>query len=251
MVGGMSDAPKLSSIMPSAATPEHKAAAPRTVRAAVLTVSDTRTAETDSSGDYLRRELLGAGHEVTEKLIVRDDAVEIRAALTRLIREADIVLTTGGTGIAGRDVTIPVVESLLVKPIPGFGEIFRMLSYDQVGGAAMLSRATGGLTRGALLFAVPGSLNAVQTAWEGILKEEVSHLVYEVARHGQPHTLQGAPAQPEVGRHASPAPTSVAANAAASQAQPQHPDHVNQGASAGIGRHSKVPGATPSRYDPE
>lgn len=167
-------------------TTAHHAAAPRSVRAAVLTVSDTRTEATDTSGQYLRAELRGAGHEVTGHRIVRDDADAIRAALGDLMRGADVVISSGGTGITGRDVTIPVVEALLTKPLPGFGELFRMLSHREVGGAAMLSRAVGGLAGHTLLFALPGSLNAVQTAWEGLLKAELGHLVFEVARHGQP-----------------------------------------------------------------
>ncbi|MHA0034402.1 MogA/MoaB family molybdenum cofactor biosynthesis protein [Deinococcus sp. PESE-38] len=118
------------------------------MRAAVMTISDTRTPDTDESGRYLAEQLTASGHELVERLIVRDDAVEIRSAVVQLMRVADVVLTSGGTGIAGRDVTVPVIESLLVKPIPGFGELFRMLSYGQVRGAAMLSRALGGMGRG-------------------------------------------------------------------------------------------------------
>lgn len=193
----MNDAtlPTPPTIPPSEATAQHQAAAPRQVRVALVTVSDTRTTDTDTSGQYLRAEVQAAGHTVVESVIVKDDAVQIRTLLTRLLRECDVVLSTGGTGIAGRDVTIGVVESLLVKPMPGFGELFRMLSYQQVRGAAMLSRATGGLGRGALIFAMPGSLNAVQTAWEGILKDELGHLVFEVLRQGQPAlSPQGTPA---------------------------------------------------------
>ncbi|MGI8747920.1 MAG: MogA/MoaB family molybdenum cofactor biosynthesis protein, partial [Deinococcus sp.] len=124
---------------------DHVEAAPRTVRAGVLTISDTRTEETDTSGGYLLRELRSGGHEVVEYRIVKDDALEIRAALNSLMSHAQVVISSGGTGITGRDVTIPVVESLLTKPMPGFGELFRMLSYPQVRGAAMLSRAVGGL----------------------------------------------------------------------------------------------------------
>lgn len=212
-------------IAPSTATPEHRAAGPRRIRAAIVTISDTRTPESDTSGQYLRTQLLEAGHEITDQEIVKDDALEIRTLLMRLQHRADLILTSGGTGISGRDVTIPVVESLLVKPIPGFGELFRMLSYQQVRGAAMLSRATGGLTRGGLLFALPGSLNAVQTAWEGILKDELQHLVFEVARQGQPGAVGTAQAD-------------------LSKNPLLHPNHVNQGASAGIGRHAGVVGAS-------
>ena len=164
---------------------DHLAHSPQTVRVAVLTISDTRSLETDTSGGYLRAELQARGHTLTGQSLVRDDALEIRAALSELMAGAQVVISSGGTGIAGRDVTIPVMESLITKPMPGFGELFRMLSYREVGGAAMLSRAVGGLAGATLLFALPGSLNAVQTAWEGLLRDELPHLVYEVFRHGQ------------------------------------------------------------------
>ena len=175
---------------PNASAQLHREAAPPSARVAVLTISDTRTPETDTSGLYLMDELRAAGHVVVGYRVVKDDAVEIRAALVQYAREAQIVLSSGGTGITGRDVTVPVVESLLTKQFPGFGELFRMLSYQQVGGAAMLSRAVGGLCRGAAIFAMPGSLNAVKTAWEGILRDELSHLVFEIERHGQPGVMQ-------------------------------------------------------------
>lgn len=164
---------------------DHQQAAPRIVRAAVLTISDTRTPDTDTSGQYLRRELAALGHSLSGWAIVRDDATEIRPAITRMMHDAEVLITSGGTGITGRDVTIPVVESLITKPMPGFGELFRMLSYKEVRGAAMLSRAVGGLAGHTLIFALPGSLNAVQTAWEGLLRDELGHLVFEMTRHGQ------------------------------------------------------------------
>ena len=165
---------------------DHLEASPDRVRVGVLTISDTRTTESDTSGQYLLGELQALGHELTEYLIVRDDALEIRSALNTLMRQSQVVLSSGGTGITGRDVTIPVVEGLLTKPMPGFGELFRMLSYAQVKGAAMLSRAVGGLASQTLIFAMPGSLNAVQTAWEGLLRDELTHLVFEMTRHAQP-----------------------------------------------------------------
>ncbi|WP_157451771.1 MogA/MoaB family molybdenum cofactor biosynthesis protein [Deinococcus aquatilis] len=180
-------------------TAHHVAAASASVRVAVLIISDTRTPETDTSGQYLLAELRTQGHQVTSYRIVKDDAVEIRAALVAFVREATIVISSGGTGITGRDVTIPVVESLITKPIPGFGELFRMLSYAQVGGAAMLSRAVAGLCRGAVIFALPGSLNAVTTAWEGLLKSELPHLAFEVTRHGQPGVTDLGGARPAGG----------------------------------------------------
>lgn len=236
----MTNLPGSGSLTPSTATPQHRASGPDSIRFALLTISDTRTPETDTSGLYLRGELLGAGHELVEHLIVKDDAVDIRAALTRLLHRADLIITSGGTGIAGRDVTIPVVESMLVKPIPGFGELFRMLSYQQVKGAAMLSRAVGGLTRGALLFALPGSLNAVQTAWEGLLKDEVGHLVFEVLRQGQPGPATMPGSEPQLDRQAH------GVQSHSGQVHSGHVGaglHVNQGLSAGIGRHAGVVGS--------
>ena len=165
---------------------DHLEASPEQVRVGVLTISDTRTQDTDTSGRFLLNELAAQGHDVTAYLIVRDDALEIRSALNLLMRQSQVILSSGGTGITGRDVTIPVVEGLLTKPMPGFGELFRMLSYAQVKGAAMLSRAVGGLANQTLIFAMPGSLNAVQTAWEGLLRDELTHLVFEMTRHVQP-----------------------------------------------------------------
>ena len=163
---------------------QHLRGAPSAVRAAVLTISDTRTMETDSSGQYLTGQLREAGHQVTAYRIVPDEEPQIRAALLEMMKGAQVVLTSGGTGITGRDVTIPVVESLIRKPMPGFGELFRMLSYSEVRGAAMLSRAVGGLADNCLIFALPGSHNAARTAWEKLLGEELPHLVYEMLRHG-------------------------------------------------------------------
>lgn len=163
---------------------EHAAAGPRSIAVALLTISDTRSPDTDTSGDYLADELAQAGHRLVERRIVRDEADAIRDAFEQLLAgAAQVVISSGGTGIAGRDVTVPVVEGLIRKPMPGFGELFRMLSYREVGGAAMLSRALGGLAEGGLVFALPGSRNAVKTGWEGLLRDELSHLVFEVFRH--------------------------------------------------------------------
>ncbi len=164
----------------------HRQTAIKQVRAAILTISDTRSLETDSSGAFLETALLEAGHLVLARELVKDDPEAIQAQLQTWLaqQEAQIILTTGGTGITKRDNTIPIIESLISKPMPGFGELFRMLSYQEVGAAAMLSRATGGLADGGhcLIFAMPGSLNAVQTAWNGIFAKEISHLVFEVVR---------------------------------------------------------------------
>lgn len=232
-------------------TEEHRTAGPEVVRVSIVTISDTRTVENDESGGYLRQQLQAAGHEIVESHIVPDDAIAIRSLLVRLVQVSDVVFTTGGTGITGRDVTVPVVESLLVKPIPGFGELFRMLSYSHVRGAAMLSRAVGGLGRGALIFAMPGSPNAVQIAWDQILSTELSHLVYEMVRHGQDHGASER-TQPLASSPSTLISPTLAATATTPTISPDKPltpeeEHEmwknpfepknNRGASAGIGRH--------------
>ena len=166
---------------------DHLSAGPKSVAIALLTISDTRTSCNDTSAEYLAEELSQLGHTLVDRKIVRDEEAEIRHALQELLSgPAQVVISSGGTGIAGRDVTIPIVTSLIVKPMPGFGELFRMLSFKEVGGAAMLSRAVGGLADGGLIFALPGSRNAVRTGWEKLLRDELGHLVFEVFRHDQP-----------------------------------------------------------------
>lgn len=234
----------MTDLSPPAGLQDHCAAAPALVRTAVLTVSDTRTPETDESGQYLVAQLRADGHEVVSYRVVRDDAVDIRSALVAMTREAAVVLVSGGTGVSGRDVTVPVVESMLTKAMPGFGELFRMLSYAQVGGAAMFSRAVGGLVRSAAVFSMPGSLNAVQTAWTGILQGQIGHVVHEVQRHGPP-ALATPPAEPAL-RPAAPPPAPV---------PPAHgfpAPGANGGAAAGLGRHSRHddPGVGPDLPPP-
>jgi molybdopterin adenylyltransferase len=165
---------------------QHRESAPKTIRTAILTISDTRSLETDTAGEYLKSVLEAGGHQVLARSIVKDDSDSIRGTLEAWLAQGDIqaIITTGGTGIAKRDNTIPVIESLIEKPMPGFGEIFRMLSYQEVRGAAILSRATAGLGGNGktLIFALPGSLNAVQTAWKGILADDLEHFVFEIIR---------------------------------------------------------------------
>ena len=170
----------------SESTSEHRAAAAgRTARCAVLTISDTRTAETDKGGKLIQARLDAAGHMVAAYAIVKDDASAIDTQLRAWLADAepfDAIFTTGGTGIASRDTTIEVVERLLDKPLDGFGELFRMLSWDEVGPAAMLSRAVGGLAGETLVFAMPGSTNAVGLGMDKLLIPELPHLVWERAR---------------------------------------------------------------------
>ncbi|MBB3268533.1 molybdenum cofactor biosynthesis protein B [Azospirillum sp. OGB3] len=141
------------------------------VNIAVMTVSDTRTLGDDRSGDALVERLTGAGHRLGARAIVKDDVAAIRAQVQSWIAdpEIDVVLTTGGTGVTGRDVTPEAVEALFDKPIPGFGELFRQLSYAKVGTSTIQSRATGGVANGTYIFALPGSPSACRDAWDDIL----------------------------------------------------------------------------------
>jgi len=158
------------------------------VRCAVLTISDTRTEATDTGGDTLCERLRAHGHEIADHAIVRDEPDAIRTRLESWIArdEIDAIISTGGTGIARRDTTIEVVRALLARELEGFGELFRMLSWQEVGPAAMLSRAVGGLAASGdgevLLFALPGSVNAVSLGVDKLLGPQLPHLVWERRR---------------------------------------------------------------------
>ena len=137
----------------------------------VMTVSDTRTEQDDKSGRYLAEELVSAGHHLAHHCIVKDDVYAIRALASQWIAIADVqvIITTGGTGFTGRDSTPEALSVLFDKTIDGFGELFRQISYDEIGSSTIQSRALGGLANGTLIFGLPGSSNAVKTAWEKIL----------------------------------------------------------------------------------
>jgi molybdenum cofactor biosynthesis protein B len=156
----------------------------RPVRVHVVTCSDTRSLETDASGQLAERLLVEAGHVVTGRHVVPDEPERLLACLHGPVREAgpEVVLLNGGTGISRRDRTFDVVDRLLEKRIDGFGELFRMLSWPEVGPAAMLSRATGGLWEGRVLFSLPGSTNAVRLALEKLILPELVHVVREAAK---------------------------------------------------------------------
>lgn len=169
----------------SASTAAHRAAAVgQSARFAVLTVSDSRTLETDTGGAAIVTALTTAGHRLVARALVRDEPADIEEQLRTWLAggDLDVIVSTGGTGISSRDTTIEIVERLLSKPLPGFGELFRFLSWDQVGSAALLSRATGGLAGETLLFALPGSLAAVQLGLEKLLVPELPHLIWERRR---------------------------------------------------------------------
>ena len=171
--------------MAGVSTPdEHKSTAPRSIGCWVLTISDSKTPDTDTSGTLIRELVTGAGHQVVGGEIVRDEPTDVQ----RVIREAcgnaavQAILMTGGTGITSRDSTFEAVEAMLDKRLPGFGELFRMLSYQEVGGAAMLSRAQMGVARGRIVVSLPGSPNACRLALEKRLLPELGHLIRELSR---------------------------------------------------------------------
>ena len=145
------------------------------INIAVLTVSDSRTEADDRSGATLVERIAGAGHVVAAKAIVRDEADAIAAQLRHWIADAgvDVVIATGGTGVTGRDVTPEAFEAVYEKEIAGFGELFRMLSYQTIGSSTIQSRATAGVAGGTYLFALPGSTGACKDAWDGILKYQL------------------------------------------------------------------------------
>ncbi|HEX2729881.1 MAG TPA: MogA/MoaB family molybdenum cofactor biosynthesis protein [Rubrobacteraceae bacterium] len=164
---------------------KHRESAPETVRVAVVTISDTRTRENDTGGDTIQDLMQAAGHEVVDRTIVRDDASAIRTVLVNLLASSgvDAVITTGGTGISARDTTYEVVDRMIEKRLDGFGEIFRMLSYEEIGAAAILSRAIAGAVGTKLVASLPGSRNGVRLAMEKLLVPEIAHVVFELRKH--------------------------------------------------------------------
>jgi len=163
---------------------EHRQHGPDVVRCFVLTVSDTRTEATDTGGRTVADQRASAGHTVSGRTIVKDDAAAVKRVVEEQIANADVdvVITTGGTGITSRDTTYEAIASLLEKRLDGFGELFRMLSYEQIGPAAMMSRATAGLARGHIVIALPGSEAAVRLAMEKLVIPELKHLVQQARR---------------------------------------------------------------------
>lgn len=170
----------------TASVHQHHAKAPVHIGCAVITVSDTRTLETDSGGALLAELLSAAGHRILSRVIVADDVGAIRAATRAALEIADCraVLLTGGTGVAPRDVTPEAVRPLLDRELPGFGELFRMLSYEEIGPAAMVSRALAGLCGDQAVFALPGSRGAIRAALEKLVLPELGHLVGEGGKGG-------------------------------------------------------------------
>jgi molybdopterin adenylyltransferase len=160
-----------------------RAEAPAAIRCGVITISDTRTPETDTSGAAIRIALEGAGHAIVRYAVARDEPAEIVGLVRELAGAGcQAILTNGGTGISRRDSTFEAIDSLLEKRLPGFGELFRMLSYADIGPAAMLSRATAGTLGEALIFCLPGSTGAVRLGMEKLILPELPHLVWEILR---------------------------------------------------------------------
>jgi molybdenum cofactor biosynthesis protein B len=159
---------------------EHRQQAPDRVRCAVITVSDTRTPDNDTSGQYMQEALKRAGHHVSAYMIVKDEPDEIRRLLTHYMRadDTDAILLSGGTGLSSRDGTYEVVQSCLDKELTGFGELFRMLSYEEIGAAAMMSRATAGVGSGTVMVSMPGSSAAVCLAMDKLILPELAHMTH-------------------------------------------------------------------------
>lgn len=170
--------------MSESPAPIHRAEAPSSVRCFVLTISDTRLAADDKSGDAIASLLEAAGHSVTGRKIVKDDARAIRDAVSYAAKSGanDAVIATGGTGISPRDVTPDALAPLFERTLDGFGELFRMLSYEQVGSASLMSRATAGVIGRTVVFALPGSENAVRLAMEKLILKEIGHIVRELRK---------------------------------------------------------------------
>ena len=161
---------------------EHRKTAVTGVRCAVLTVSDTRAMETDVSGRTIVELLESAGHAVAKRQILRDDPKDVHEAVLGQIGGVDAIISTGGTGITSRDSTYEAIAGLFEKRIDGFGELFRMLSYAEIGSAAMLTRACAGVARGTAVFILPGSENAVRLAMTRLILPELGHVVRELRR---------------------------------------------------------------------
>jgi molybdenum cofactor biosynthesis protein B len=168
----------------SRATAEHKSQAPASVACYVLTVSDSRTAENDTSGRAIRELLEGAGHSVSGHAIVKDEPAEVAARVREQLADdrTQVIVTTGGTGITSRDGTFEAVDALFDKRLDGFGELFRMLSFQEIGPAAMMSRATAGTSGRKAVFVLPGSEHAARLAMTRLILPELGHVVQQLRR---------------------------------------------------------------------
>ena len=163
---------------------EHKATAPSSVRCFIITVSDTRTMDDDASGQAITQLLTAAGHVVTGRTVVKDDPDMVHSTVERHLADVgvQVIITTGGTGITSRDSTYEAISTLLEKRLDGFGELFRMLSYQEIGPAAMMTRALAGLVARRIVIALPGSPGAVRLALEKLVLPEIGHLVQQASK---------------------------------------------------------------------
>lgn len=161
---------------------EHRKTAVTGVRCSILTISDTRTEQTDTSGRAIAEMLEAAGHRVEKRAIVRDEPREVRQRVEVQLGAVDAIITTGGTGITSRDSTYEAIAGLIEKRLDGFGELFRALSYTEIGSAAMLTRAIAGVTRRTALFMLPGSEHAVRLAMTKLIVPELGHVIRELRR---------------------------------------------------------------------
>ncbi|MBS0152850.1 MAG: molybdenum cofactor biosynthesis protein MoaB [Nitrospira sp.] len=163
---------------------EHKAHAPRSVGCMIITCSDTRIADTDSSGQLIQKLLKDHGHTVVEYHLVKDDPAQIQLWIARAMTNEAVqaLIINGGTGVSRRDSTFEAVDAMLEKRLPGFGEIFRLLTYQEMGSPAIMTRATAGIIKGRVLFSVPGSEHAVRLAMEKLILPELGHLVKELTK---------------------------------------------------------------------
>ncbi len=173
-----------SAIIPFVSHSEHKSHAPASVACYVLTVSDTRTPDNDTGGRAIRELLEQAGHTVAGHAIVRDEPAEVRALVAQQLdaNQARVIVTTGGTGITSRDGTFEAIDALLEKRLDGFGELFRMLSFQEIGSAAIMSRATAGTSGRTAIFVLPGSPEAVRLAMTRLILPELGHVVQQLNR---------------------------------------------------------------------
>jgi molybdenum cofactor biosynthesis protein B len=152
---------------------------------AVLTMSDSRTSESDTSGQFIREAVTAAGHRIIRYAIVKDEPAQIKPELFAALADPDVavIVTNGGTGVSLRDNAYETIVSLLDKRLDGFGELFRMLSYAEIGAAAMLSRAVGGIAQGKVVFSLPGSTKAVKLGLEKLILPQAGHLYFELQKH--------------------------------------------------------------------
>lgn len=163
---------------------EHKSAAPVSIGCAIITCSDTRTPETDISGQLIRKLLEGQGHRVIEYQVVKDEPyqIQLQVALGTVNPAVQAIIVNGGTGIARRDSTFEAVDAMLEKRLDGFGQLFRVLSYQEIGSAAIMTRATAGTNNGRVVFSIPGSEHAVRLAMEKLILPELGHMIQQLTK---------------------------------------------------------------------